>query len=208
MNENALVDFGEECKRTQLRNMLSTLPAETQERFLPAAMHAASVLEWISPAIIAPTGGGLVSGVFSNIMPDAVAIIAASSIRVLLSAAAISDFDLHAEDAVTRFTDADVSDADRTNVCGQCIVKLLEDQGAVASNLSKAPDIVDLPMFTNLVLWRAKCHFALLREAAQNGIATAVLVLAGAGDGLLTMPICYARHCPPNVLAEWSGAAA
>ncbi len=54
----AMVAFGEECKRTQLQNMLSALSEAQRRRFLPAVEQAGAMLEWLSPAIMAPLPTG------------------------------------------------------------------------------------------------------------------------------------------------------
>ncbi len=206
----AISAFSEECKRTQLQNVLSSLPEEQQKRFMPAAMQAACVLEWLSPAIMAPLPMGPVAGVYSAINPDAVAFVAASPKKALYSAAAISNLDLAAQNGLVRIAEADRfaggSAGDHFSLYGHIIAKLLDKHGFAPEALSALPEPLDLAVFAELMAWRSKGAFELVRICAEKRIAVALLALgAEDGEGFLTISICYARHCPPEILESGNG---
>ncbi len=202
----AAIAYDEPDKLTQLRNILKTAPECDQERFRPAMEQAAQVLELFSPAVMAMTKDGLFTGLVSSLDPSAIAMIAASADRVVITAVPIAELDAHVEGACGLFEEANkrtpcTTDAERIELCGALVVKVFRDEGSKVGN--RLPKPVLHRAFMEAMAWRSKGCFDLVRGAAKGGVASAFVTLVSdtKKDAFRNVTICYARHCPPELMA-------
>lgn len=210
---DAFASFSETSKLAQLQRVIDALPEGQGRRFQKAAEHAASILEWLSPALMVfdkhhPLNPP-VMGIFSSAHPDTIPLIASSAKKFILDAVMLQNLDAHVEFATARFDELE-RDLDKTftpedlsNNRGMAIRILLDKYGASTSKLSKQPEPSALPMFEDIMVWRSKDTLEVVRESAKRGVASALLsLLSEDRKTVMSIPFCYARHLPADVVKE------
>jgi hypothetical protein len=194
----AITAFGDDCE-SQMRKIVKSMPAKEQSRFLPAAINAARCLEWLCPGMMGMGKNGFISGIFSDIRPDFVTIVAAGPTKMLYTAALIGELDNHVADAITRLKRCETVEEDYGSLSAACMMYVLKTEGSPANGKSQ-PEPTGNASVADLALWRARRNLELLRTFSKEGLAAAVVVLEARGhDGVVEFPIAYARHMPEEI---------
>jgi hypothetical protein len=194
----AVTSFGDGCE-SQMRKIIKALPEKERRRFLPAALNAAGCLEWLSPGVMAMGKNGLISGIFSNVMPEFVTVVAAGPTKIMYTGALIEELDNHVADAITRFDRGGVAEADRGSISAASMMYVLKTEGSPARGKNQ-PAPTGNASVADLAIWRARRNIDLLRSFSKEGLAAAVVVLEARGhDGVIEFPVAYARHMPEEI---------
>jgi hypothetical protein len=195
----AVVSFGDGCESQMRKIIKAVLPEKEQRRFLPAALNAARCLEWLCPGVMGMGKNGFISGVFSDIKPNFVTIVAAGPTKMLYTAAMLDELDNHVADAITRFDRCGTAEADRGSLSAASMMYVLKTEGSPANGKSQ-PAPTGNASVADLALWRARKNLDLLRSFSKEGLAAAVVVLeARTHDGVIDLPVVYARHMPEEI---------
>jgi hypothetical protein len=194
----AVTAFGDACE-SQMRKIMKSLPDKEQCRFLSSALNAAICLEWLCPGVMGMGKNGIISGVFSEVMPDCIVVVAASPTKMMFAGADLQELDAHVNDAITRFEACGTAEADRNSLFAASTMYLMKTIGSPAK-AKRMPQPIENASFVDLVMWRARENIGLLRSLSGEGLACAVVALEAKGhDGVIVLPIAYARHMPEEI---------
>jgi hypothetical protein len=199
---DAITDM--DCDRIeQLKGIMKFMQPKDQGRFIPAARVAAMFLEGATPVALGVAAeGDVAAGVFSVFPAGEILVIAADASRLIFGVAEACDIEHHLESADFRFKDAEVSDENRVEICGQVLKSVVEEHGFAFTKAGTLKEDRDTPL-VDLAVWRAHQgkFIPLLRAALEKGFAPAIVVLvAERGDGVVTLPVVYSRLAPKGLL--------